>query len=178
MHKLKVLSGTSLCFNYLNQNYSILFDTCFCGAVSISFFDSTIWIFSNTSAIRIQNIFLTTCIFYSLHPILFNSLNCSICEYWFFFSICKNAFNCSVWKYYLFSAIREMLFYLLIWKFKYLKSIRICCLSSFSLCKVIYYFLIRIRLLNIIVIEINNRISIWESLSFHSIAENHFLFTI
>ena len=78
-------------------------------------------------------------------------------------------FFCSIW---------EMFFNLLIWKFKDLKTIRIGCLSSFSFSKIINNFLIRISLFDIIVIEVNNCVSIRECFSFHSIAEDNLFLSI
>lgn len=71
-----------------------------------------------------------------------------------------------------------MLLNLTIWKFKNLQSIRERCLSSLSFSKIINNLLIRIRLLNIIIIEINNSISIRECFPSNSIWKDHFLFAI
>lgn len=71
-----------------------------------------------------------------------------------------------------------MLLNLTIWKFKNLQSIRERCLSSLSFSKIINNFLIRIRLLNIIIIEINNSISIRECFPSNSIWKDYFFFAI
>lgn len=71
-----------------------------------------------------------------------------------------------------------MLFDLIIAKFKYLKSIRESSLGCFGFSKVIYHFLIREGLLNIIIVKVYNCVSIWECLSSDTIAKYYLFFTI
>lgn len=54
----------------------------------------------------------------------------------------------------------------------------ICCLCRLSLSKIVNNLLVWIRLLNIVIVKINNCVAIWESLSAHSIAKDYFLLAI
>ena len=71
-----------------------------------------------------------------------------------------------------------MLLNLTIRKFEDLQSIRECCLGSLSFSKIINDLLVRICLLNIIIIKINNSIAIRECFPSNSIWKNYFLFAI
>ena len=77
-----------------------------------------------------------------------------------------------------FRAIWEMLFYLLVSKLEYLESIRECCLGCFGFSKIINYSLIRISLFDIIIIEINDCITVWELFTLNPIVKYYFLFAI
>ena len=69
----------------------------------------------------------------------------------------------------LFSSIWEVLFYLVIGKFEDLKSIREGTLSSLGFCEVVHNLLVRVCLLNIVIVEIDNGVSIREDLPLDSI---------
>jgi len=79
----------------------------------------------------------------------------------------KNLHNflCAVW---------EMLLNLLVCKFKYLQSIRKRRLRSFRLCKVVHNFLIWKSLLDIIISEVDDHVTVRMGLSPDSIRENYF----
>ena len=92
--------------------------------------------------------------------------------------IYKKYYNNFFYLHYLFRSIREMLLNLTIRKFEDLQSIRECCLGSLSFSKIINDLLVRICLLNIIIIKINNSIAIRECFPSNSIWKNYFLFAI
>lgn len=69
-----------------------------------------------------------------------------------------------------------MLFYLVVGEFKYLELVRECCLRGLCLCKVVDDFLVWECLLDVCIVEVDNRISVWPRFSLHSIVENDFLF--
>ena len=71
-----------------------------------------------------------------------------------------------------------MLLDLIICKFEHLKSIWESRLSGLGFSKVVYNFLIRISLLNITVVEIDNGISIREHFPLYTIVENNFLLSV
>lgn len=71
-----------------------------------------------------------------------------------------------------------MFLYLVVCEFKNLQTIRKSSLCGFSLGKIINHFLIRISLLNIRVIEVNNSIAIREHFPLHPIIKNDFLLSV
>jgi hypothetical protein len=71
-----------------------------------------------------------------------------------------------------------MFFNLLIAEFENLKSFRECSLCCFCLCKVVDHFRIWVSLFYIVIVEIDDRISIWESFSPDTVAENDLFLSI
>lgn len=71
-----------------------------------------------------------------------------------------------------------MFFNLVVGKFENLQSILECCLSCLCLCKVICDFLVRKSLLYILIIEVDDSITIWEWLTLYAIVEDYFFFSI
>ena len=147
-------------------------------SIRISFLDAAIWILSDTRSIREKNILLATGIFYCFHTILFDSLDCAVCKYALFFSVSKDTFDSTIWENDFFCSVREMLLDLAIRKLEDLESVSIGGLSCFGLSKIVDDLLVRISLLNVVIIEIYNRIAIWERLSSNSVWENDFFFAI
>ena len=78
----------------------------------------------------------------------------------------------------LFCSIWEMLFSLVVREFEDLQAIGECCLSRFCFGKVVHNFLIGICLFDVVVVEVNYGVPIWEHFSFNSIVEDNFLLTI
>ena len=78
----------------------------------------------------------------------------------------------------LFSSIWEVLLNLIICKFEYLESIRECCLCSFSLGKVVDDLLVWVGLLDIIIIEVDNGVSVGEDFPFDAIIKNYLLLSV
>lgn len=147
-------------------------------AIGICFLDAAVWIFSDTCSIREKNVLLTTCIFNSLNTILLNPLNGAVCKYAFFFTIRKDTFDRTVWEYDFFRSIREMLLDLAVRELEDLESICVGCLSGFGLSEIVDDLLVGICLLDVIVIEVDDCVSIWESFPSYTIRKDDFLFAI
>jgi len=118
-------------------------------------------------------------------------LNGSVGKDTLLFSVFKNALDCSVREtthedeklnlFYLhnfFCLVREVLFDLVVAEFENLQLVRESCLRRLSLCEVINNFAIRESLLDILIVEVDDSIAIWEGLALNSIVENDFLFTV
>lgn len=71
-----------------------------------------------------------------------------------------------------------MFFDLGVGELEYLETVRVSCLSCFGLGKVINNFLVGVGLLDVVIVEVNNRVPIRESLSPHTVAKDHFLLSI
>ena len=71
-----------------------------------------------------------------------------------------------------------MLLNLAVGEFEDLESICVGCLGGFGLRKVVDNLLVRICLLDVIVIEIDDCVPIWESFSSDTIRKDHFLFAV
>ena len=108
----------------------------------------------------------------------FNFLNCSIRKNTFFFSIWKQTFYSAIRETNFFCAINKVFFYLVVWEFKDLKPVWECCLCCFCLRKIVYNLAIGECLLYIIVIKLYNWIPIRPYLSFDSIREDYFFFSV
>lgn len=80
--------------------------------------------------------------------------------------------------HYFLSTIREVLFDLLVRELEYLKPIVESSLRCFGLSEIIYNFLVRESLLNILVVEIDDSVSIWEGLTLYTVVKNDFLFAV
>lgn len=71
-----------------------------------------------------------------------------------------------------------MLLHLSICKFENLKTFLQSRLSCLSLAEVIHNTLVRIRLLNVTVAEIDNGVAVWVRLSPHLVREDYFLLSV
>ena len=80
--------------------------------------------------------------------------------------------------HYFLSTIREVLFDLLVRELEYLKPIVESSLRCFGLSEIIYNFLVRESLLNILVVEVDDSVAIWEGLTLYTVVKNDFLFAI
>lgn len=74
--------------------------------------------------------------------------------------------------------IREMLFDLVVAKFKDLKLVREGSLRCLRLSKEVDNFSVLERLLNVLVVEVNYGVTIWEGLTFDPVVENYFFLSI
>jgi len=146
------------------------------------FSDSSIWQCFADTAIRIlthpcpiweEYVLLPISKFYSFYTTLLYSLNCPIWEYTFFFTICKDTLNCTIREYDLLCSIWEMFFYLLIGKFENLQSVRECSLGSLRFSKVVNNFITWERLFDILIVKIDQGITVGPWFSAHPIAKDH-----
>ena len=71
-----------------------------------------------------------------------------------------------------------MLFNLIVAELEDLELIWEGCLCSLSFCEIVNNFAIGEGLLDILIVEIDDSVSIWERLALHPIVEDHFLFAV
>jgi len=71
-----------------------------------------------------------------------------------------------------------MLLNLLVAELEYLQTLRERSLGCLSVCKVVDDLLVRESLFDVIVVEVDNRVSVRESLSSNSVAKNNFFLSI
>lgn len=159
-------------------------------AVGVGLSDPAIRELPDLRAIWEQNVFLPVRKFNCLDPVFLYPLDRSIWEDAFFLTICIDTFDRSIREsiidilirfqnlHYFFSSVWEMLLNLSIRKLKDLKPIRESALGSFGLCKIVDYLLIWVGLLNVVIIEIDDCVTIWESLSLDPIVEYNFFLAI
>ena len=114
--------------------------------------------------------------FDSLNPILFNLLNGSIRKDTLLFSIFENAFNGAIWKDNLLGLIREVLLNLVVLELENLEFVWKGGLSRLSFGKVVYDLSVRIRLLNVLIVEVDNCVAVRVRFPFHPIVENYLFF--
>ena len=104
---------------------------------------------------------------------LFDLLNCAIREDTLFFAVWEKTFDCTVREAYLLCSIREMLFDLVVLKLKDLKAVWESSLRGLCLWKEIDYFAAWEGLLDILVLEKDDLVTIGPYFSLHSVRENY-----
>ncbi len=80
--------------------------------------------------------------------------------------------------HYFFCAVWEVLLNLIVCKFKDLKTIWKGGLGRLSLSKIVNDLLVWVGLFDIMIIEVNDGITIWEYFPLHAIIKNYLLFTV
>ena len=71
-----------------------------------------------------------------------------------------------------------MLFYLLVGELEYLQAVGVGGLRCLGLGEVVHDLLVRESLLDVAVVEVDDRVAVWERLSAYAIAEDHLLLAI
>ena len=164
-------------------------------------FSTAIWVrlahlsvreFSNTNAVWIEDVFLSICEFDGLDARLFDFLDRTIREDRLFFTIFKNALNRAVresiikvmlitvkgYLHDLLCLIREVLLDLVVAELEHLELIREGSLCRLGLSEVVDHFAVREGLLDILVVEVDDSVSIGERFALDSVIEDDFFFAI
>ena len=89
-------------------------------------------------------------------------MNRAVGEDTLFLAIGEQALDRAVGEADLLRAIREVLLDLVVAKFKNLQFVRECCLRGLGFCEVVYDFSVSKSLLDVLVIEVNNRVAVGE----------------
>lgn len=161
-----------------SNNLSITLDLVFSCAICVRCLDATVGVLSDTRTIWIKYVFLSTGILNCFDSVLLNSLNGAICKDGLLLSISKYALNRAIWEYYLFCTVRVVLLNLGVRELEDLQAVGVGRLRRLCLSKVVNNLLVRIRLLDVIIVEINNSVAIGEGFSADAIAENDLLLAI
>ena len=147
-------------------------------AVGVGLPNPSIWELPDPNSIREQNVFLAVCKLYRLNSCFFYSLDGPIWEDAFLLPISKDALDRPIREDYLLRAVREVLLDLTICEFKHLQPIREGGLGGLSLSEVVNHFLIGVSLLDVVVVEVDNGVLVWEHLPFDPIVKDHLVFAI
>jgi hypothetical protein len=147
-------------------------------AVWVSLPDLAVGVLSDLSAIGEHDLLLAICKLGCFHSIFLNTLFRAIRENALFLTIRKIDRYCAIRENYFLGVIWEVFLDLVIRKFEYLQTIWKSCLGCPFLCKIIHNSLICIRLLNIVVIEVDYSVSVWEDFSFDTIVKDNLFLSI
>lgn len=147
-------------------------------SVGIRLLYSTIGVLSEPGTVREQNVLLAARVLDCLDAVALNSLDSAIGEDGLFLAVRKDALDRAIRENDLLGSVRKVLLNLTVAELEHLQAISIRSLRCPRLGEVVNNFAVWVRLLDVIVVEVDNGVAIPERFSANAIAENYLLLSV